>query len=335
LAGEFENQKDFDDFLLKLDGTPNKQNLGGNLMLVLSLAFARLLSQSMNFDLYHYLCSLSRLPMSKYQTPRPFFNVINGGAHATNSQSKLDFQEFQIIPETNDFGMALGMGQEFYTKLKDFLENKFGKGSVMLGDEAGFSCPFENNEQALEIMADLILKNNYPLKIGLDVAATQFYKDGNYLVGGKIYSAEELKIFYLKLIDSYGIFSIEDPFFEEGFEDFADLLEDRPETLIITDDLTTTNLQRLQNAIDKKSGNAILIKPNQIGTLTETLDVIKLAYKNNWQTVISHRSGETMDDFIADLAVGAGAFGIKSGAPGAPERMANTTESWKSLTVIK
>ncbi len=316
------SQEEFDNFLISLDGTPNKSNLGGNLTLVLSLAFARLKAKSEGKELFKYIGDISGIKHEVLRPPRPFFNVINGGAHATHLESKLDFQEFQIILDTQDFGLALGLGQEFYRKLNEFLENKFGKENVILGDEAGFSCPFKSNEEAIEILADLILKHNYPLKIGLDVAASQFCKDGNYLIGGKNYSAEELENYYLQIIEAYKIFSIEDPFSEESFDDFAKLVQSKPETLIITDDLTTTNLKRLKIAIGKKSGNAILIKPNQIGTLTETIKVIKLAYKNNWQAVVSHRSGETMDSFIADLAVGVGAYGIKAGAPSAPERMA-------------
>ncbi len=334
LNREFNSQQEFDDFLNYLDGSKNKGNLGGNLTLVLSLAFARLKAKTENKELFQYIRQISQLSNSQVsQLPRPFFNVINGGAHATNPQSKLDFQEFQIIPKTQDFGIALGLGQEFYRKLNETLEEKFGKENVMLGDEAGFSCPFESNEQAIEILADLIVKSNYPLKIGLDVAATQFFhnadlrgsnagKRGYYLIGEKEYSAEELKDFYIKLIEAYNIFSIEDPFFEESFDDFTKLTQSKPETLIIADDLTTTNPERLKRAIEKKSGNAILIKPNQIGTLTETINVIKLASENGWQFVVSHRSGETMDDFIANLAAGTGAFGIKAGAPSAPERMA-------------
>lgn len=322
LEKDFNSQKEFDSFLISLDGTPDKSNLGGNLTLVLSLAFARLKAKEEGVELFEYINQVLDSKSQVSRSMRPLFNVINGGAHATHSESKLDFQEFQIIPDTEDFGMALGLSQEFYRKLKDSLENKFGKENIMLGDEAGFSCPFKNNEEAIEIMADLIAVHKYPLKIGLDAAASQFYKDGEYMVGGKSCLAEKLKDFYIKLIESYGIFSIEDPFSEESFNDFAKLLKEKPEILIITDDLTTTNFERLKIAIGKKSGNAILIKPNQIGTLTETINVIKLAHENNWQAVISHRSGETMDSFIADLAVGARAFGIKAGAPSAPERMA-------------
>ncbi len=337
--GRIESQEELDNFLIKLDATPNKQNLGGNLILALSLAFARLKAKSENLELFQYIRSIfpptgdlpqgDNLKSSIFQSPQPIFNVINGGAHAKN---KLDFQEFQVIPEVEDFGIALSVGKEFYQKLQGFLEGKFGKENISLGDEAGFSAPFKNNEEAIEILAELITKYKYPLRIGLDIAATQFYTDGFYSVDGKKYSADELKDFYLKLIETYNILSIEDPFHEEMFDDFSMLcysiapsygIANRDDkVLIITDDLTTTNPERLKTAIEKKSGNAILIKPNQIGTLTETLNVVKLAYENKWQAVVSHRSGETMDDFIADLSVAIGAWGIKSGAPAAPERLA-------------
>ena len=336
LEREFNNQKEFDNFLISLDGAKNKKNLGGNLILVLSLAFSRLMAKSENLELFQYIRSIAQLPITNY-LPKPIFNVINGGAHAKN---KLDFQEFQIIPEVNDYKIALGLGQEFYRKLKEFLENKFGNGNVSLGDEAGFSAPFKNNEEAIEILAEVIAKYNYPLRIGLDAAASQFYlksqisnlkSKGAYIIDDKKYSAEQLKDLYLKLIDAYDILSIEDPFNEEDFGSFASLVTQinadskqinaDKQILIIADDLTTTNLNRLKIAVNKKSGNTILIKPNQIGTLTETLKVVDFAYQNNWQAIVSHRSGETMDDFIADLAVGVDAWGIKSGAPASPERM--------------
>ncbi len=348
LGKEFESQEEFDNFLIQLDGTHSarastepsrmssgqalKNNLGGNLILSLSLAFARLKAKSEKLELFDYISRQSSVVGRKSENwLKPIFNVINGGAHvnsklAEGRKNKLDFQEFQIVPEVKDFGMALGLGQEFYKKLKEFLENKFGKENVLLGDEAGFCAPFQNNEEAIEILAELIAKHNYPLRIGLDVAATQMYQvsSDKYQVDGGEYSAEKLRDFYLKLIESYNILSIEDPFYEESFEDFTILSHVivPKGVMIITDDLTTTNPERLRTAIEKKSGNAILIKPNQIGTLTETLKVIKLAYENNWQAVVSHRSGETMDDFIADLAVSVGAWGIKAGAPAAPERMA-------------
>ncbi len=320
LNREFEIQEEFDNFLISLDGTQNKQNLGANLILALSLAWARLKAKSENLELFQYIGQISNIKYQVSSISKPIFNVINGGAHA---QNKLDFQEFQIIPDVKDFGIALGLGQEFYRKLKEFLEKKFGKENISLGDEAGFSGSFKNNEEAIEVLAELIVKYNYPLRIGLDAAATQFYKENNYIVDEKSYSAEELKDFYLKVIESYKILSIEDPFYEDAFDDFSILSRVIvPKGVkIITDDLTTTNPERVKIAIEKKSGNTILIKPNQIGTLTETIKVVKLAYENNWQAVVSHRSGETMDDFIADLAVGVNAWGLKAGAPAVPERL--------------
>ncbi len=323
---EFENQKEFDDFLRALDGTENKKNLGGNLILALSLGFARLKAKSEKKELFNYIHSITQLPDYPItKSPKPIFNVINGGAHAKNN---LDFQEFQAIPTINDFRVSLGVGQEFYFKLGTALAKRFGKENVSLGDEAGFSAPFKNNENAIEEMAELIKRYNYPLKIGLDAAASQFYRDGYYFLEGKKYFADELKEFYIRLISNYEILSIEDPFYEEDFSSFtsltAALVGLKKHQLAITDDLTTTNPERLQRAIKEKAGNAILIKPNQIGTLTETLEVIEMAYKNNWRCIVSHRSGETNDDFIADLSVAIGAWGLKAGPPNISkkERMA-------------
>ncbi|MEE8131493.1 MAG: phosphopyruvate hydratase [Candidatus Paceibacterota bacterium] len=334
LGQDFNKQEDFDNFLISLDGTSNKQNLGGNLILALSLSWARLKAKNEGKELFQYINKELGTSNQEIGTPRPVFNVINGGVHATHPKSKLEFQEFQVIPSVEDFGIALSVGREFYRKLQTLLENKFGKENISLGDEAGFSAPFKNNEEAIEVLAELIDKHSYPLRIGLDIAASQFYKSGGflresgYVVDGKKHSVEELKDLYLKLIETYNILSIEDPFYEESFDSFASLTADsrgldadRRGLLVITDDLTTTNPERLKTAINKKSGNAILIKLNQIGTLTETLKVVKLAYENNWQAIVSHRSGETMDDFIADLAVGINAWGIKAGAPAKPERL--------------
>jgi enolase len=326
LDKEFDTQKEFDDFLISLDGTPGKSNLGGNLILALSLAWARLKAKNEGLELFQYINKLLITHYSLLNTnfPRPIFNVIEGGVHARDN---LEFQEFQIIPEVSSFSMALNLGKEFYDKLQELLKRKFGKQNIELGDESGFSVSLPKDEDVLEILINLIASDNYPLRIGLDAAASQFYKkeEGFYIINDKKYSPEELKNYYLSLIENFNILSIEDPFYEEDFDSFMKLRQDieqkRSSTLIITDDLTTTNPERLKRAVDKKAGNAILIKPNQIGTLTETLQVVKLAYENNWQAVASHRSGETTDDFIADLAVGIGAWGIKSGAPATPYRL--------------
>ncbi len=368
LSEDFKDQKEFDDFLINLDGNPStnstsslqassgqaKSNLGGNLILALSLAFARLKAKEERLELYEYIKDVSGFKFQASSSLHPIFNVINGGAHAKN---KLDFQEFQVIPMVNDFGMAIVLGREFYRKLGELLENKFGKNQISLGDEAGYSAPFKSNEEAIEILSELIAQKSYPMRIGLDIAATQFCKvkgeggkeKGIYEIGEKEYSAEELIEKYLKLIESYNILSIEDPFCEDDFSSFAKLTAElrgssadqyglkkqinadkirvnpsrnpSESVLVIADDLTTTNPKLLKKAIEQKSGNAIFIKLNQIGTLTETLEVVKMAYKNNWEAIVSHRSGETLDDFIADLAVGINAWGLKSGAPAKLERM--------------
>ncbi len=344
LASDFNSQEKFDHFLISLDGTTNKSNLGANLILALSLAFARLKAKSEGKELFIYIRNLIESKgcvMHDFKLPRPIFNIINGGAHSQRSDSQLEFQEFQVIPDIDDFVLGFSIAKEFYRKLGEYLIEKFGKDKVFLGDEAGYSAPFQNNEEALDIIFDFINDHNYPLNIGLDVAASQFFRDGFYKLSDKQYSAEELKKYYLDLISRYNIISLEDPFEEEDFNSFSSLLKELQfknirvleinrqyfgdrisQILIITDDLTTTNSNRLKTAIDKKSGNTILIKPNQIGTLTETLNVIKIAYDNTWKIIVSHRSGETMDNFIADLAVGVGAWGLKAGAPGAPERLA-------------
>ncbi len=344
INNDFRDQKEFDDFLIDLDGTDNKNNIGANLILSLSLSFARAISKSKNLELHQYINEISNIKplffaknLKDKQTsnnfPHPIFNVINGGAHVEipkiwnkkfGIKKSLDFQEFQIIPTTDDFAIGLSVGKEFYTKLGKELIKIYGKENVLLGDEAGYLCPFKTNEEALEMLQELINRNLYPLKIGLDVAASQFHNDADntYLIEGEKRTSEELSMLYDGIIHRYDIVSLEDPFQEEAFDDFSKLLKDMPQKIIITDDLTTTNSKRLMKAISEKSGNAILIKLNQIGTLSETLEVIKIAYENNWKAIVSHRSGETNDDFIADLAVGVGAWGIKSGAPAKPERMA-------------
>lgn len=322
LAKEFANQKEFDEFLIALDGTENKEKLGGNLILTLSLAFARLKSQEEGKELFRYIRDISGLEIVGSRMVRyPIFNVINGGAHANN---KLDFQEFQVIPMVESFEEGYRIGKEYYEKLGEAIRQKFGAEHVTLGDEAGYSAPFESNEEAVALMKSVIAANNYPLRIGMDIAATSFFTDGGYMVEGRRLSAQELLSIYYDIIYRYDILSFEDPFEQEAFNDFkmlyARLNQGGLDALIITDDLTTTNPKRFERAITEQVGNAILIKLNQIGSLTETLRVVRMAYSNNWKVIVSHRSGETMDDFIADLAVAVGAWGLKSGAPGKPER---------------
>lgn len=323
LAREFANQKEFDDFLITLDGTENKGRLGGNLILVLSLAFARVKAQEEGKELFRYIRDISGLEIVGNRMVRyPIFNVINGGAHANN---QLDFQEFQVIPMVEGFAEALRVGKDFYEKLGEAIRQKFGAENVTLGDEAGYSAPFTSNEEAIALMKSVIAANNFQLRIGLDVAASSFFQDGGYMVEGGRISSQELLGMYYDLIYRYNILSLEDPFEEEAFEDFKMLYQrlnqGNLDTMLITDDLTTTNPNRFERAIREQVGNTILVKLNQIGSLSETLRVVRMAYSNNWKVIISHRSGETMDDFIGDLAVAVGAWGLKSGAPGKPERL--------------
>lgn len=323
LAKDFASQKEFDDFLIALDGTENKERLGGNLILVLSLAFARIKAREEGKELFRYIRDISGLEIVGNRMVRyPIFNVINGGAHANN---KLDFQEFQVIPMVEGFAEALRVGKEYYEKLGEAIRQKFGAENVSLGDEAGYSAPFESNEEAIALMKSVIVANNFQLRVGLDAAASGFFEDGGYMVEGGRVSSQELLGMYHDLIFRYDILSLEDPFEQEAFGDFKMLYQrlnqGNLDTMLITDDLTTTNPKRFEHAIREQVGNTILIKLNQIGSLSETLRVVRMAYSNNWKVIVSHRSGETMDDFIADLAVAVGAWGLKSGAPGKPERL--------------
>ncbi len=324
LERDFADQKQFDDYLLALDGTENKSKFGGNFTLALSHAFARLKANEEGKELYQYIRDNSELEIIGDRMVKfAIFNVINGGVHADN---KLDFQEFQIIPTVEDFAEAYRIGKEYYEQLGEAVRQKFGAEHVTLGDEAGYSAPFASNEEALMLMKSVIAAGNYPVRIGIDAAASSYFKDGGYMVEGKRLSSQEMLGMYYDLIFRYNIISFEDPFEEEAFDDFkllyARLNQGGLDTRVITDDLTTTNPKRFERAIEEQVSNAILVKPNQIGTLSETLRVVRMAYSNNWKVVISHRSGETMDDFIADLAVGVGAWALKAGAPGKPERTA-------------
>jgi enolase len=342
----FADQKEFDAFLIARDGTKNKHRLGANVMLALSLAFARLWAQEYKKELATSLRDTFHTQHPSHahskDTLHLVCNVINGGAHVDpseewvmrNGSPRLDIQEFQVIPMVDDVAMALSVATEFYAKLGRVLTDRFSEQDIFLGDEAGYVAPFENNEDALETLYELIEKHHYPLRIGIDAAASQFFAHERYTVGGNSYSSVQLLEYYTGLKERYDLYSIEDPFFEEDFLSFARLEQrwKKSEGLIITDDLTTTNHLRLERAIERSAGNAILVKPNQIGTLSETFAVVARAYQFGWKVVVSHRSGETMDDFIADLAVAVRAWGLKSGAPGAPERMSKYQRAIQLLT---
>lgn len=311
-------QREIDQLMIKLDNTKTKKNLGANAILAVSLALARSGSTHHRLHLYQYIHQL--LPVkSEMKLPRPFFNVINGGKHAGNN---LPFQEFMIAPKTESFSESLRIGCEVYHTLKKIIEQKYGKLATNIGDEGGFAPPLKTAEEALNLLVTAINQAGYKNKveIAMDSAASEFYKKGYYYAPKKI-SSEQLLNYYLKLIKKYPIISIEDPFHEEDFESFSKLTE-RSRIQIVGDDLTVTNVSRIKKAIEMKSCNCLLLKVNQIGTLTEALEAVSEAYRAGWKVMVSHRSGETEDTFIADLAVGIGSGQIKAGAPCRGERVA-------------
>jgi len=323
-----EDQAQIDKILLELDGTADKSNLGGNSLIGVSIACAKAAAKALNLEVFQYLKSLAAIPPSR-PTPYLLMNLINGGKH---SHSHLAFQEYQIIPQTTDIEQALNMGTKILTELKEIITKKLGPLSTNIGDEGGLVPDISDPTAPLEYLTEAINNCNYQnqVKLGLDLAASSFYQAGSYKINDQLLSPQQLLEYYLKLLKKYPILLMEDPFYEEGFGDFAQLLGQID--YLIGDDLTTTNKERLQKALDQKSINAIIIKPNQIGTLTETLATMKLARENGIEGIISHRSGETNDDFIADLAVAFGCFGLKAGAPQRGERVAKYN---RLLTILR
>ena len=307
------NQRKLDEALINLDGTENKQNLGANAMLGVSLANLKAAAKYKNMELYEYLGN-------DYSMPRCMMNILNGGAHANNG---LDIQEFMIIPSLSEYKENLRMGSEIFHNLDKILkENNLSCG---VGDEGGFAPNIDKTEQALELITSAIEKSGYVLGkdvyLGLDVAASEFYENGYYNFEGKKHTKEEMVNFYISLIDKYHIISIEDGMAEEDFEGWK-LLTDRLSNIqLVGDDLFVTNKKLFQKGINLGIANAILLKLNQIGTVSETLDTIELARKNNYKTIISHRSGETEDNYIADFAVGLNLGQIKTGSLSRSDRM--------------
>ncbi|PIZ52236.1 phosphopyruvate hydratase [Candidatus Woesearchaeota archaeon CG_4_10_14_0_2_um_filter_33_13] len=312
-------QRKIDTLMIEKDGTDNKIKLGANAILAVSLACARAGAQVKNQQLFEHINQL--VGDEKIRIPRPFFNIINGGKHADNN---LSVQEFMIAPKFKSFGENLRVASEIYHTLKKELKKIYGGSSTNVGDEGGFA-PVKINkvEEALMILVKSIRDAGYSgkVEIAMDCAASEFYSAGRYHVDSKKLKKEELIKFYLSLIKKYPLISIEDPFEQEAFEDFAELTKST-NIQIVGDDLTVTNVDRIQEAIKEKSCNCLLLKVNQIGSLTEALDAVRMAYDNGWKVMVSHRSGETEDSFIADLAVGIGCGMIKSGAPCRGERTA-------------
>ena len=310
-------QEAIDNLMLEIDGTENKSKLGANAMLGVSLAVCKAAANGLNLPIYEY--------MNKDATslPVPMLNVINGGKHAGGN---LKIQEFMLIPHGfKRYSEALRSICEVYQVLRNNLK-KFGPSAINLGDEGGFGSPVDTAPEALDMLVEAIEDAGYKpgkqISIGLDSAASEFFEDSLYEVDGKKLTGSELVDYYVNLVDRYPIISIEDPFDENDFESFAQLHAKVPDISVVADDLTVTNPKRIQMAIDKKAANYLLLKVNQIGTLTESIQAANLARNNGWGINISHRSGETEDTFIADLAVALGAERIKTGAPARGERTA-------------
>ncbi|MDQ5971066.1 MAG: Enolase [Patescibacteria group bacterium] len=312
------NQAEIDRIMIDLDGTTNKDILGGNSTIGVSIACAKLAAKISNKEVYEYLSTLKEIKSSR-NVPYLYMNLINGGKHAKNN---LAFQEYHIVPEADSVEEAISMGIKIVHSLEKIIRKNCGDDSVILGDEGGYAPIVNNIREPLLYLNEAIQENNFPSKvhIALDVASSSFYKDGKYYIDGKDISKEELLELYGTLINEFNIFSIEDPFNEEDFASFRKLKDTYSDLFVMGDDLTVTNKHILQKAIDSKCINAMIIKPNQIGTLSETLDTMKLARDNDIELIVSHRSGETDDDFIADLVYAFGCFGLKSGAPEKSER---------------
>jgi len=308
------NQKLIDQTMIELDGTESKTNLGANAMLGVSLAVLKAGAKFKKEELYAYLGDKKILP-------RCMMNILNGGAHAEN---KLEFQEFMIIPSKEEYLDNLRMGAEVFHSLQKILKEK-GL-SCGVGDEGGFAPSIDNTKKALDLIQEAIEKAGYKLGsdifIGLDVAASEFYKDGYYNLEGKKMTSDEMIDYYEDLISKYPIISIEDGLDQDDYIGWQKLTKRLGDKLqLVGDDLFVTNKKLLQKGIELKMANAILLKLNQIGTVTETLETIKLAQENGYKTIISHRSGETEDNYIADFAVGLGLGQIKTGSMSRSERI--------------
>ncbi|MEU1537726.1 phosphopyruvate hydratase [Actinacidiphila glaucinigra] len=311
-------QRLIDQAMFDLDATPDKSSLGANAILGVSLAVAHAASEASDLPLFRYLGG-----PNAHVLPVPMMNILNGGSHA---DSNVDIQEFMIAPVgAESFSEALRWGAEVYHTLKAVLKER-GL-STGLGDEGGFAPNLPSNRDALDLIVEAIKKAGYQpgqdIALALDVAASEFYKDGGYSFEGKSLSAAEMTAYYAELVAAYPLVSIEDPLNEEDWDGWKTITEELGDKVqLVGDDLFVTNPERLQRGIDSGTANALLVKVNQIGSLTETLDAVELAQRNGYKCMMSHRSGETEDVTIADLAVATNCGQIKTGAPARSERVA-------------
>ena len=320
-----QNQAEIDNIMNELDGTKNKSKLGANAILGVSMAVCRAGAAAKKIPPYQHIAEFSgfKIPNSKFKIPKAMFNILNGGRHADNG---LAIQEFMAVPQKETFAENLILCNKIFNALKELVEKNYK--SAKLGDEGGFAPDISKTEQALFLLQNAI--SHEPVKIALDCAASEFYKDNKYALDGQELTRTELLEFYQDLAERFCIISIEDPFAEndwQGFEEIMKLSRSYAPThrsgefIVAGDDLTTTNSEKIKEAHNKKACNAVIIKPNQIGSVTEAVEASNLAKSFSWKTIVSHRSGETMDDFIADFSVGIGADFIKSGSPAKEERM--------------
>eukprot|EP01035_Chromulina_nebulosa_P019179 gene19179-25025_t len=323
-------QKEIDELLINLDGTPNKAKLGANAILGVSLALSKAGAAAKGVPLYQYYADLAN--NTDLLLPVPSFNVINGGVHAGN---RLAFQEFMIFPiGARNFADALQIGCEVYSTLKSVIKAKYGQDACNVGDEGGFAPPIQSSYDVIELLLDAIKKAGYEkeVKIAIDAAASEFLtKEGKYDLdfktpnndGSLSLSGPKLAELYKDLISKYPIAFIEDPFDQDDWTNFTSFTSAVGKDIeIIGDDILVTNVKRIEEAVSKKACNALLLKVNQIGSITESIEAVKLAKKNGWGVMTSHRSGETDDNYIADLTVGLCTGQIKSGAPCRSERLA-------------
>jgi enolase len=316
-----EKQFEIDKIMFALDNTENKSRLGANAILGVSMAVSRLAAQINEEPLYEHLANLYK--NKKLIMPVPFCNIINGGKHAGGA---LKMQEFMIAPhKAKKFSEATQIVSETYHILQGIIQKKYGMAAANVGDEGGFAPPLDNADEALKIITKAIEEAGYEKKIAIaiDPAASEFYNKNKLYLLHRQYTSEQLSDYYLKLADRYNIISIEDPFEQDDFIPFARLTkESKRRFQIVGDDLLVSNTKRIKIAIEKKLCNALLLKVNQIGSLTEAMAAARLAMDQNWKVMVSHRSGETEDPFIADLSVALGSSQIKIGAPCRSDRTA-------------
>jgi enolase len=325
-------QEEIDSLLLELDGTENKSKLGANAILGISLAVARASAQCLGIPFYKRIADMAG--SNTCHLPVPQMNVINSGRHAGIEN---DIQEHMIMPvKFSSFSDALRAGAEIYHTLKGILKKKFGASAAHLGDEGGFAPPIKSVEARLEILLKSIEESGYKGKVALalDCAASEFYRKGFYTISGRNYSSAELIDFYKGLAETFRIVSIEDGMAEDDWSGWSSLTKELKNIQIVGDDLLVTSTKRIKRAVDEKACNALLLKINQIGTITESINAAKLAFKSQWNIVVSHRSGETSDSSIADIAVGLSGLNANQSKFGAPAR-GERTEKYNQLLRIE